>query len=129
LTMDKWNPCNLQMAYQVSGVTFAPGSAFPYPLDALPLSIQQTMPGLKEAFVSGYLDPQEIRKTSFSGLGEVAVVREYADIVKSYLFVFGWDLDGSMHYTGPFKGFSAHYTSGIAPIVLDDIFGNTPHSP
>ena len=45
-------------------------------IDALPKSIQASMPGLKETYVSGYLNPKATNFSTISGFGELAIVRE-----------------------------------------------------
>ena len=125
----KWNGCDKAMAYQLSGITFAPGKVYPYPLDALQESIQLSMPGLKQTFVSGYLDPQATIDPTLSGLGELAVIRESGGITKSYNFIFAKDAGGALYFAGPYKDFEAHHWSGVAPLPIEKVFGNTPLSP
>jgi hypothetical protein len=121
----KWNICDEAMAYQLSGITFSPGKVYPCPVDALQESIQLSMPGLKEAFVSGHLKPQATLDQTISGLGEFAVIREAGGITKSYNFAFGKKSDGTFYFTGPFTDFPEHHWSGSAPVPIHKLFGNS----
>jgi hypothetical protein len=124
----KWNDCDEAMACQLSGITFAPGRVYPYQLDALQESIQLSMPGLKETFVSGYLNSQATIDPAISGLGELAVILEAGGIMKSYNFIFAKDAGGSMYFAGPYKDLEEHHWSGVSPLPIEKLFGNTPLS-
>lgn len=122
----KWNDCDEAMAYQLSGITFTPGKVYSYPIETLQESIQLSMPGLKDAYVSGYLDPKATIDPAISGLGELAVVREDMGITKSYNFIFAKDDKGTIRFAGPYKDFPEHHWSGKAPLPISEVFGNTP---
>ena len=124
----KWNPCNESMTHQLSGITFIPGNVYPYPNDALPDSIQKSMPGLKETFVSGYLTAKPTEYSGLSGFGEFAVIREDGPLNKSYNFVFALDDKGQFYFAGPYKYFDGHHSLSGVPVSINKIFGNTPLS-
>ena len=121
----KWNDCDETMANQLSGITFTPGRLHPFPVDALQESIQRSMPGLKSAYVSGYLDPKATVDPTISGLGELAVIRDDQGITKSYNFLFAKDDKGKIHFAGPYIDFPEHHWSGNASLPISEIFGNT----
>lgn len=124
----KWNKCDQTMAYQLSGITAIPGRVYPYPNDALPKSIQTSMPGLKETYVSGYLNPKATNFSTISGFGELAIVREGESVIKSYNFIFALDDQGNFHFAGPYKDFPEHHSPKTDPLPIEKLFGNTPTS-
>ena len=126
--MIKWNPCDSTMAWQLSGITSIPGQVYPFPMSALPESIQVSMPGVKETYVSGYLNPTATDFATISGYGELAIIRDDDNLTKSYNYVFALDDQGRFYFAGPFKDFPEHHIQKGNPVPIEKIFGHTPIS-
>jgi hypothetical protein len=121
-----WHRCDETMMHQLTAATYNPGHVYPYPLDALPQNIQTGMPGLAEAYVSGYCFTSTIR-SDFTALGELAVARTDGDTGKGYNFAFGISSDGDVYYAGPCKTFTEHHWSGSEPVPIHALFGHSGH--
>lgn len=126
MNLIKWHVCDSTVVHQLTAATFAPGKLYPYPLDALPVGLQNGMPGLKDAYVSGYANPI-LFKEGLSGLGEFAAIREDGDTGKGYNFAFALSGDGKVYYSGPFKHFDDHHWQAEDPVPVDSLFGHYIH--
>jgi hypothetical protein len=111
------------MVHQLTAATFAPGKLYPYPIDALPIGLQCGMPGLKDAYVSGYKN-SVLRKEGLSGLGEFATIREDREKGKGYNYAFALSGDGKVYYAGPFKDFEDHHWEKNEPVPVDSLSGH-----
>lgn len=119
-----WHQCNATMATQLVAVTYNPGYVYPYPLDALPANMQAGMPGLREAYVSGYCAPASV-SSNFTGLGEFAVARTDGETGKGYNYAFGISSDGNVYYAGPCKTFQEHHWESSSPTPVEALFGHS----
>ena len=114
------------MAAQLAAATYHPGYVYPYPLDALPANMQTRMPGLREAYVSGYCNAASV-SSNFTGLGEFAVARTDGDTDKGYNYAFGVSSDGNVYYAGPCKTFQDHHWQSSSPTPIGALFGHSGH--
>lgn len=122
----KWHECDSTMVHQLTAATYKPGNLYPYPTGALPAGIRAGMPGLKDAFVSGYINPK-LFSPGLSGLGEFVAVRDDGDTGKGYNYGFAISEDGKVYYAGPHKYFEGHHWEKSEPVPVDDLFGHFEH--
>jgi len=119
-----WHRYYETMIHQLTAATYNPGQVYPYPLDALPPNIQTGMPGLAEAYVSGYCSTSAVR-SDCTALGEFAVARADGDTGKGYNYAFGISSDGDVCYAGPCKTFTEHHWSTSEPVPVPALFGHS----
>ena len=122
----EWNRCDETMMHQLTAATYNPGHVYPYPVDALPSNMQWCMPGLSEAYVSGYCSTSEVRP-GFTALGEFAVARSDDDTGKGYNYAFGRSSDGEIYYAGPCKTFQEHHWQASESTPVSALFGHSGH--
>ena len=118
-----WSIIKNQEAHQVTGSTSNPDLVYPFPTGALPTPLQQ-LPGLSEAYVSGYAFPyQDVRDVTVQG--ELAVTRVDDGTGKAYVYFFG--VSGSqVYFSGPYKQFEFHHYDTGSGVPIDRIFGVSP---
>ena len=121
-----WHSANSTTVHQITATTSTPGKVFPYPIDALPDGIQE-MPGIKDAYISGYCDPV-LLKDSLSAIGEIVVEREVEDTGKGYVFAIA-RTENEVFYTGPYKPRNGHYFKAENGIDLNALFGKIDKYP
>lgn len=117
-----WTPITNTEAQQLTGCTVTPGSAYSYPVSALPLPLQ-TLPGLYEAYASGYcnsyVDAKEV-----AVLGELVAAREHGT-GKGYVYFIGLSASQAC-FAGPYKPYDGHYYSVSDGVPIDKLFGHSP---
>jgi hypothetical protein len=124
--LNAWNKCDETMATQLTACTYNPGHVYPFPTDALPQNMQQGMPGLQDAYVSGYCNQSEVSE-NFTALGEFAVARTESDLGKGYNYAFGVSSDGDVYFAGPYKSFAEHHWASSEPTPVSALFGYSGH--
>ena len=121
----KWHKCDETMSHQLTACTVYPGQVHPFPPDALPEHLRTSMPGLSEAYVSGYCSTSAF--DGFTAAGEFAVARVDADTAKGYNYAFGISSDQQVYYAGPCKTFDEHHWSTSEAIPVEKLFGHVEH--
>ncbi len=123
LWQSNWHPVTNHEAHQITGSSETPGLVYPYPLDALPTSLQK-LPGIYASFVSGYLHPYTTPEDVMAK-GEVLVARTDEGLGKGYVWLFG--ISGSGVYTaGPYKPYDGHHFETASGVPTDKLFGQVP---
>jgi hypothetical protein len=110
------------MAVQLTACTHYPGKVFPCPLDALDPGLN-SIPGVKEAWISGYAQPT-LLTPSVSGLGGFVIEREDKGLGKGYVWEFVMDGAGKVWYRGLEKPYPGHHFDPTSGINLGQLFGN-----
>jgi hypothetical protein len=83
------------------------------------------MSGVCSYYATGYTD---VQVNSAVGLvaGELIVARRDRNLTKNYNYVFGVSSAGEVYFSGPYKGFGHHVTSGQS-VEVNSLFGQTPY--
>ena len=97
----KWNECDLNTAENLIKATTTPGQVFPLEISSLPSGIQR-MPGLKEAYISGFVDAKAVGP-DFSGYAEFTAIRYEGTTGKGYNFGLAVSGDGTVYFSGRSK--------------------------
>lgn len=121
-----WTKATGDAAVQLTAITGSPGNLWPYPLSALPGSIEKNMPKLEQGFITGYVQPKAI-PAGLDAIGELLVTRGH-DVPasgKAYVYLVGIDREANAYFKGPFKPFPEHYYNKDAGVPLDKLFGRT----
>lgn len=124
----QWHRIEPLHATFISSGTNVPGFLYPYPTGYLPPSLQK-LPGLKEAFISGYtnwiVSPEDVIVQ-----GEIVAARvdEREKIGKGYVYLFGAS-DSGVYFNGPYKPWDGHHFDPTGPVPVDKLFGKTPVPP
>ena len=122
----KWHMVDSAAAQILTSVTNSPGVVYPMTTRELPQTLQN-IPGVSSYYVSGYTSGQCLPK-GFNVRGELVVARADGPLTKNYQFVFATSSEGQVYFTGPFKGFGHHVSSG-QQVSVDSLFNQTPFSP
>lgn len=122
----KWTPATGDAIAQLTAVTGAPGNLWPYPLSALPGSIEAGMPNLEKGYITGYLDSKAVGN-GLEAIGELLVTRAHdmPESGKAYVYLVGVDKDANAYFKGPFKPFPEHYYNKAEGIPMNKLFGRT----
>lgn len=121
----KWHTVNSDAAHILTTVTNSPGVVYPMVTNDLPQRLQG-MPGVSSYYVSGYTSGQSTLPQGFTG-GELVIARADGALTKNYQFVFAVSSEGQVYFTGPFKGFGHHVSSG-QQVSVESLFNQTPFS-
>ena len=121
----KWHPVDQVAARELTIATNSPGVVYPMGTTALPEALKG-MPGVSSYYVSGYLSPQATPQGLSVG-GEMLVARSDGGTTKNYNYLFVTGSNGVVYFSGPYKGFGHHVTSGQS-IAVNSLFGQTPYS-
>jgi hypothetical protein len=116
----KWNKCDVNTAKCLLAGTDFPGQVFSLDVTGLPPGIQK-LPGIKEAYISGLMNPIEVLP-SLTGLGEFVAVRYEGTTGKAYNWGFAQSGDGSVLFIGPFKYFEGHHFESGKAVPVEKIF-------
>ena len=124
----EWHKIESLHATFISSGTNVPGFLYSYPTGYLPPSLRK-LPGLNQAFISGYtnwiVSPEDVIVQ-----GEIVAVRvdEKERKGKGYVYLFGATNDG-IFFNGPYKPRDGHHFDSGAPVPVDKLFGRTPIPP
>jgi hypothetical protein len=117
-----WTPVTNTEAHQITGSTYSPGISYSYPVSALPAPLQK-LPGLKEAFISGYCETyKDVKDVEVQG--EIIAAR-HDGTGKAYAYFFGVSAS-SVYFAGPYKQFDDHYYATSRAVPVERIFGASP---
>jgi hypothetical protein len=119
----RWKKCDANTAKQLVSGTLFPGQVFPFDTGNLPPGIQK-LPGLAEAYISGFMDKKETGP-SLTGAGEFVAVRYEGTTGKGYNWGFAVSGDGSVHFTGPFKYFEGHHFKSGEAVPVEKLFNRS----
>lgn len=121
----RWHLVNEAAARASTTVTNSPGVVYPLATTGLPDKLKP-ISGVASYYVTGYASPQTL-KDSVTVRGELLVARVESATTKNYQYVFATSSDGTVYFTGPYRGIGHHVTSGQS-IPVNSLFGNTPFS-
>ncbi len=124
LYFPEWTKATGDAVAQLTSITGSFGQLWPYPITALPGSIAQGMPGLEQAFVSGYLQPQNV-PDGMTAIGELLVTRAHdvPESGKAYVYLVGIDKNATPYFRGPYKPYPEHYYNVDRGVPVDGLFG------
>jgi hypothetical protein len=122
----KWHKVNEAAAKKLTFATNSPGVVYPINNAMLPEQIK-TMTGVSSYYVSGYTS-LEIGSSNhlIEIVGEMVVARTDENLTKNYNYAFGVSSDGEVYFSGPYKGFGHHVSSGHN-VEVSSLFGQTPY--
>ena len=121
-----WKKCDLNTAEDLLSGTAFPEQVFPLEIKSLPSGIQK-MPGLTEAYISGFVEQKDVG-SQLTGIGEFVAVRCEGTTGKGYNWGFAVSGDGSVHFAGPFKCFSGHHFNSGDAVPVEKLFNRSPLS-
>jgi len=117
-----WTHITNSEARQLTACTVTPGEVFSYETSALPQQLQ-ALPGLYEAYVSGYCSTYK-DVSNVDVLGEIVAARSDG-MGKGYAYFFG--VSGTeVCFAGPYKPRDGHYYSTTDPVPVEKLFGHSP---
>ena len=119
----KWHKADPKAAEKLTTLTNTPGVVYPISNSNLPEQIQK-MTGVSSYYATGYTDT-EVNSIGLVA-GEMVVARSDGNLTKNYNYVFGVSSDGGVYFSGPYKGFGHHLTSGQS-VEVNSLFGHTPY--
>ena len=82
------------------------------------------MSGVSSYYATGYTDVH-VNSSVNLVVGEMVVARNDGNLTKNYNYVFGVSSSGDVYFSGPYKGFGHHVSSGQS-IEVNSLFGQTP---
>ena len=85
----------------------------------------KNMTGVSSYYVSGYVS-SEVNSSGNVISGEMVVARSDGHLTKNYNCIFGVSSDGGVYFSGPYKGFGHHVSSGDT-VEVSSLFGQTPY--
>ena len=95
----------------------------PYATGSLPTPLQK-LPGLSEAYVSGYCSTyKDVKDVAVQG--ELVVARQDDGQGKAYVYFFGVSGSG-VFFAGPFKPSNGHYFDTGSGVPVEELFGASP---
>ena len=120
----KWHKVDAAAAEKLTALTNSAGMVYPIDSSLLPEQIKK-MTGVSSYYATGYIETQV---NSSIGLvaGEFIVSRSDGDLTKNYNYVFGVSSGGDVYFSGPYKGFGHHVTSGES-VEIKSLFEQTPY--
>jgi hypothetical protein len=117
-----WTPITNSEAFALTGCTDSPGTYYSYPVSALPSQLQK-MPGLYEAYASGYCYTYKDEK-EVAVLGEAIAARK-DEVGKGYVYFIG--LSGTQPcFAGPYKPQDGHHYDPSVGVPVEKLFGHSP---
>lgn len=119
----KWHKVDLKAAEQLTTLTNSHGVVYPMASSHLPKQIQK-MTGVSSYYATGFTDT-EVNSIGLI-VGEMVVARNDGNLTKNYNYVFCVSSDGGVYFSGPYKGFGHHVTSGQS-VEVNSLFGQTPY--
>jgi hypothetical protein len=119
-----WHPVDEVGARELTTLTNSPGVVYPFGTTALPQSLQR-MKDVSSSYISGYISPQ-VAPGGMTVSGEMLVARSDGFTTKNYNYLVATNSAGSVFFTGPYKGYGHHVTSG-QDIQVNSLFGQTPY--
>ncbi len=119
-----WTKADGDAVAQLTAITGAPGNLWPYPLSALPRSIETGMPEIRKIYISGYAIPEAI-PNGLEAIGELLVTRNHTvpGSGKAYLYLIGIDQENVPYFRGPYKPYPTHYYNEDNGVPVDRLFG------
>lgn len=120
----KWHKFEPAAAEKLTTLTNSAGVVYPINNAFLPEQIKK-MTGVSSYYATGYTDTL-VNSLVGSVAGELIVARSDGDLTKNYNYVFGVSSGGDVYFSGPYKGFGHHVTSGQS-IEVNSLFGQTPY--
>ena len=119
-----WNKADAAAAEKLTTLTNSPGLVYPINSALLPEQIKK-MADVSSYYATGYTN---VQVNSAVGLvaGELIVARSDGNLTKNYNFVFAVSPAGEVYFSGPYKGFDHHVTSGQS-VEVNSLFGQTPY--
>jgi hypothetical protein len=118
-----WTPVTNSGAQQLTCSTVTPGVVHSIALTALPYQLQK-LPGLSEAYISGYCSTYK-DKNEVEVRGEIVAAR-YDGIGKAYVWFLGVDSASSVCVAGPLKPPEGHYYPTGDGVPIEKLFGKSP---
>jgi len=110
------------MMVQLTACTRYPGRVFSFPIDDLDSNLTG-IPGIKDAYVSGYAQPTMLTP-SVSGFGGLVIESEDRGTGKGYVWEFVMDGSNQVWYQGLEKPYPGHHFDPGSGIDLNRLFGN-----
>lgn len=120
----KWQKIDAEAAEKLTSLTNSAGMVYPINNAFLPEQIKK-MTGVSSYYATGYTDTQ-VNSSVGLAAGELIVARSDGDLTKNYNYVFGVSSGGDVYFSGPYKGFAHHVTSGQS-VEVNSLFGQTPY--
>jgi len=117
-----WTPVTNTEANQITGSTYTPGFTYSYETSSLPSPLQK-LPGLKEAYVSGYCETYKDVK-DVEVRGELAVAR-HDGTGKAYVYFFAVSFS-AVYFAGPYKPRDGHSYDTASGVSIEKLFGVSP---
>ena len=120
----KWHKIDAAAAEKLTTLTNSSGVVYPIDNTLLPEQIKK-MTDVSSYYATGYTD---VQVNSSVGLvaGELVVARNDGNLAKNYNYVFGVSSEGDVYFSGPYKGFGHHFSSGES-VEVKSLFGQTPY--
>ncbi|MCG7997342.1 MAG: hypothetical protein JAZ06_18215 [Candidatus Thiodiazotropha taylori] len=120
----RWNKVDAEAAEKLTTLTNSVGMVYPIDNSLLPEQIKK-MTGVSSYYATGYTNTQ-VNSTVGLVAGELMVARSDGDLTKNYNYLFAVSSGGDVYFSGPYKGFGHHVTSG-QPVEVNSLFGQTPY--
>jgi len=121
----KWHKVDEAASETLTTLTNSAGVVYPINNALLPEQIKK-MTGVSSYYATGYTDTQ-VNSSVDLVAGELVVARSDGNLTKNYNYVFGVSSSGDVYFSGPYKGFGHHVTSGQS-IEVNSLFGQAPHA-
>jgi len=119
----RWKKCDENAAKSILSGTEFPGQVFPMAIKGLPIGIQK-MPGLTEAYISGFVTPPKAGPELY-GKGELVAVRYEGTTGKGYNWGIVVSGDGTVYCAGPFKYFEGHHFKSGEAVPVEKLFNRS----
>ena len=120
----RWNKVDAQAAEKLTTLTNSVGMVYPIDNTLLPEQIKK-MTGVSSYYATGYTNTQ-VNSTVGLVAGELIVTRSDGDLTKNYNYLFAVSSVGEVYFSGPYKGFGHHVTSGQS-VEVNSLFGQTQY--
>lgn len=120
----KWHEVGEAAAKELTTVTNSPGMVYPVNNAMLPEQIKK-MTGVSSYYATGYVS-SHVNSSDHLIVGEMVVARSDGHLTKNYNYFFGVSSDGGVFFSGPYKGFGHHVSSGHT-VEVSSLFGQTPY--
>jgi hypothetical protein len=119
-----WHKIDAAAAEKLLTLTNSSGVVYSIDNTLLPEQIRK-MTGVSSYYATGYTDVQ-VNSTMGLVTGELVVARKDGNLTKNYNYVFYVSSDGNVYFSGPYKGFGHHVSSG-QKVEVNSLFGQTPY--
>jgi len=121
----RWIKIDSDAAKKLTTLTDSPGVVYPIESSLIPGQIKK-MTGVSSYYATGNT-PTEVGSLDQLISGEFVVARADGNLTKNYNYFFCSSSDGNVYFSGPYKGFGHHISSGNT-VEVNSLFGQTPFS-